>query len=67
EEGLRGYGCLRGLRRLYKDLPGEGDKARIEGLRVASRRARRPLLGVRRVCGGLPRLGLYRSVAGGGV
>ncbi|CAA9448972.1 MAG: 4Fe-4S ferredoxin, iron-sulfur binding, partial [uncultured Rubrobacteraceae bacterium] len=60
-------GCLRGLRGLHKDLPGEGDPTRAERVPLAPHRPRRPLHGVRRVRRGLPRFGLRRGPAGGRV
>ncbi|CAA9458657.1 MAG: 4Fe-4S ferredoxin, iron-sulfur binding, partial [uncultured Rubrobacteraceae bacterium] len=61
---LRCYGRLRRLRRLHKDLPGEGDPPGSQGLRCAPPRPRRPLFGMRRVRRGLPGLGLRRGTSG---
>ncbi|CAA9417541.1 MAG: 4Fe-4S ferredoxin, iron-sulfur binding, partial [uncultured Rubrobacteraceae bacterium] len=65
EERLRRHGRLRGVRRVHQDLPREGDTTGPTGLRLAPDRARRPLLGLRRMRGGLPRLRLRRKAPGG--
>ncbi|CAA9439484.1 4Fe-4S ferredoxin, iron-sulfur binding, partial [uncultured Rubrobacteraceae bacterium] len=65
EGGLRRDGSLRGLWRLHKNVPGEGDSPRSQGLRCAPPRPRRSLFGMRRVRRGLPGLGLRRGTAGG--
>src|SRR5919202_1810628 len=58
---------VRGLWRLHKDLPGEGDTGRPQRLSFSAPGPRRPLLWVCGVRRGLSRLGLYRASAGGRV
>src|SRR3712207_2084201 len=57
---------LRGLRGLHKDLSGEGDPPRPEGLRLTPHGHRGPLHGLRRVRRGLPGRGVRRGSQDGG-